>query len=348
MLAIDGAYGEGGGQLLRTAVALAAITGNPVHLRNIRARRRNPGLAAQHLTAVRAVADLCGAEVEGLALHSSELVLQPGPLRGGDYHWDVGTAGSITLVLQAALPVALRCTERVRLHITGGTDVRAAPPLDYFRHLFLPLLARMGVQVELRVLRRGYYPRGGGAVEVDVWPCPALRPLQLDSCGALRALVGHAHVANLPAHIVERMGAAAAQGLAGIPLQMDAKTLEHNEAIGTGGALVLVAHMAHTMLAAGVTAERGVPAEQLGAQAAEALRTTLSSGATLDVHAADQLLIYMALAHGVSRYKVQEFSSHARTTLWLLEQFLPLQVRIEAAGALTVVEVQPEHRGRAA
>lgn len=309
MLDIDGAYGEGGGQLLRTAVALAAITGNPVHLRNIRARRRNPGLAAQHLTAVRAVAELCGANVEELTLHSGELVLYPGPLRGGDYHWDVGTAGSITLVLQAALPVALRCTERVRMRITGGTDVRAAPPLDYFRYVFLPLLARMGTQIELRVLRRGYYPRGGGAVEVAVSPCHALRPLQLNDCGTLQELIGYAHVANLPAHVIERMSAAAAQGLAGMPFRLDAKMLGHSEAIGAGGALVLVAHMAHTTLAAGVTAERGVPAEQLGAQAAEALRTTLVSGATLDVHAADQLLVYMALAHGISRYRVQELTS---------------------------------------
>ena len=129
---VDGAYGEGGGQLLRTSVALAGITGRSVHLRNIRARRVNPGLAPQHLAAVKAVASLCGAEVDGLELHSREIWFRPGPLRGGQFDFPVGTAGSITLVLQAVLPVAVMCPERTSMRITGGTDVRAAPPLDYF------------------------------------------------------------------------------------------------------------------------------------------------------------------------------------------------------------------------
>ena len=141
MLEIDGSYGEGGGQLLRTSVALSAITGQSVHLRHIRARRTNPGLAPQHLAAVKAVASLCGAEAKGLEVKSQEIVFRPGPLRGGEFHFSVGTAGSISLVLQAALPVAVSSGERIQMTVSGGTDVRAAPPMDYLRHVLLPLLS---------------------------------------------------------------------------------------------------------------------------------------------------------------------------------------------------------------
>jgi RNA 3'-terminal phosphate cyclase (ATP)/RNA 3'-terminal phosphate cyclase (GTP) len=151
MRAIDGSYGEGGGQLLRTAVALATITGQAVHLYNIRAKRSNPGLAAQHLTAVKAVAALCGAEAQGLETRSREIFFRPGPLRGDCFNFAVGTAGSITLVLQAALPVAVACGAKLQINISGGTDVRAAPPLDYFRHVLLPLLSSIGVRAKNRL-----------------------------------------------------------------------------------------------------------------------------------------------------------------------------------------------------
>ena len=177
MREIDGSYGEGGGQLLRTSVVLAAITGLPVHMYNIRAKRSNPGLAPQHLTAVKAVAALCNAQTEGVEVKSQEIIFRPGPLRGGEYDFPVGTAGSVTLVLQAALPAAMACGEKLRMRISGGTDVRAAPPLDYFRYVLLPLVYSMGARAKIEVLLRGYYPRGGGKVVVDVEPCLPLRPL---------------------------------------------------------------------------------------------------------------------------------------------------------------------------
>lgn len=340
MREIDCAYGEGGGQLVRTAVALAALTDTGVHLHHMRAGRSKPGLAAQHLTAIRAVGDVCGAHIEGLALGATEIVFRPGALRAGDYEWDVGTAGSITLVLQAVLPAALACDATVHLRIIGGTDVRAAPPLDYFRHVLLRLIARMGADVRLTVRRRGYYPRGGGAVEVEVRPGLSLRALRLETPGALQRITAYAHVSNLPAHIVERMDAAARASLAHWPLTSMPAVLGRDEAIGRGGALALVAEMEHTCLAAAVTAERGVSAEQLGTEAARALRAELESGATLDVHAADQLLIYMALARGTSCFYARESSSHARTTLWLLEQLLGLRYRVIAAGSLVRVELE--------
>ncbi len=342
MLELDGSHGEGGGQLLRTACALAAITGTAVRLRNIRARRSPPGLAPQHLMAVQAVAELSGARVEKLALRSPEIVFRPSPLRGGSFRFDVGTAGAITLVLQACLPVAVAGPAPVSMIITGGTDVRAAPPLDYFRFVLLPLLERLGLELTLDVKRRGYYPRGGGEIEVRVTPGARPEPLRLEAPGALRKIEGLAHCANLPAHIAERMRRAALHGLAPYPAEIDTRVLARAEAIGPGGAIVLWARREHALLGTGAVAEHGVPAEHLGERAARELRAEIESGATLDVHAADQLLVYLARARGDSHFLVREFSSHARTKLWVLEQFLPLRHEVSAVGALTRVAIFPQ------
>lgn len=327
MLVIDGCYGEGGGQLLRTAVALAAITGTAVTITNVRARRANPGLAAQHLTAMSAVATLCDAEVEGLALKSQRLVFRPRRLRGGDFRFDVGTAGSITLVLQALLPAMIHCGERVRVNISGGTDVRAAPPLDYFQHVLLTLLGRMGPRVRCELQRRGYYPRGGGEVAVAVEP-GSLHALQLEHAGKLKTLHGNAHVANLPAHIAERMRGAAIAPLRKFGISESAvgtRVLGNEAAYGPGGAIVLWAETERTVLGAGRVAQRGVRAEQLGMDVGNELAADIGAGVSLDVHASDQVLVYLALASGESRFTTRILSSHAQTTIWLIEQFLPLR-----------------------
>lgn len=341
MRAIDGAYGEGGGQLLRTACALSAITGEPIRLNNIRARRTPAGLAPQHLTAVKAVAALCDAQVEGLELNSTELLFRPGRLRGGEFSFDVGTAGSVTLVLQALLPAVLACDVPVRIHLTGGTDIRAAPPLDYLRFVLLPLLAKMGAHVELALQRRGYYPRGGGVIAVHVVPKP-LTALRLDERGPISEICGVAHVSNLPAHIVTRMHQTAAEVLKGIaPINIADQVLGRDQAVGQGGALVLWARTADTLLGGAEVAQRGIPAERIAAVAAEALRAEIHTGATLDIHATDQMLIYCALARGSSCFLTHALSSHAQTALWLLQQFFSLQVGTQPAGECTRVDIVP-------
>lgn len=327
MLRIDASYGEGGGQLVRSAVALAAITGQAVRVDNVRIKRDKPGLAPQHLAAVRAVAALCSAHCEGLELRAQTFSFSPGRLRGGEFRFDVGTAGSVTLVLQALLPVLLCAPGPGRVIVSGGTDVRAAPPLDYFRRVLLELLRQMGATVGCRVLRRGYYPRGGGEVEVSVEPA-RWQPLQWLEPGALVSVEGVAHVANLPLSIAERMRDAAATRLAdlGSPARFDAVVLGPEEAIGTGGAVVCWARRRHAVLGAARVAERGVRAEVLGEAAGAELAADLAAGVTLDIHAADQALIYLALAGG--RFSARVLSSHARTAMWLIEQFMP--VRFEA------------------
>lgn len=341
MITIDGSHGEGGGQLVRLGCALSALTGRPIRLHGVRARRDPPGLAPQHLAAVQAVAQLCNAETEGLALRAQEFTFRPGSIQGGDYRFDVGTAGSITLVLQAVLPVALAAPAASTFHILGGTDVRAAPSFDYFRYIFVPLLQRLGLDVRVRLVRRGYYPRGGGAAEVRVLPGRP-GPLALDTPGVLQELGGIAHVANLPAHIVERMQHTAVQVLAEHGrARIEPQLLGHAEAIGQGGAIVLWARLENTLLGGSEVAQRGIPAERIAEHAAHALSEELRAGVTLDIHAADQLLIYLALAGRPSHFTARAYSSHAQTTAWLIEQFLPVRVTAGPAVAGQRIAVTP-------
>lgn len=348
MLEIDGAHGEGGGQMVRMAVALAAASARGVVLHDVRAKRDKPGLAPQHLAAVRAVAALCDAQVEGLELRSTALRFVPGALRGGEFRVDVGTAGSITLVLQALLPAMVAARRPFSVTVTGGTDVRQAPPIDYFAHVLAPLLARMGIGCEAQVLRRGYYPRGGGEVRLALHAA-AVHPLVLDTPAPSIAIDGVVHVANLPEHIAVRMREAALERLAGATAreaQIATVVLGPEAAVGTGGAIVVWARARDRVLGAGRVAERGVRAETLGAAVGEELAADLAAGASVDLHAADQLLVYMALAGG-GAYLARAVTSHARTAMWLIEQFLPVRFAVVAHGPLVRVSVEPGRSGTA-
>lgn len=344
-LEVDGAYGEGGGQLLRTAVALSAITRREILVQHIRARRRPSGLAPQHVAAVRAVAALCHADTEGLEPRSSSLRFEPRALRGGHHRIDVGTAGSVTLVLQAMLPVMLAAGKSVSATINGGTDVRKAPAADYFAHVLLPLLSRIGARVDFAVVKRGYYPAGGGEVRVAVEPS-VLRPVALDRPGDLVAIEGLAHVADLPLDIALRMRDAALRALAAVPgsaPRIETCLLSNEAAFGHGGAIAVWARTENSVLGASRVAERGVRAETLGAAVGEALATDLASGASIDVHAADQLLVYLALAGGGS-YTTRVLTAHAHTAMRLIEQFLPIRFMVRETGGLVHVAVVPTAR----
>ena len=329
MIEVDGAHGEGGGQLVRNAAALAAITGKAAVVTDIRAKRPKPGLAAQHVAALRAVAAVANAEIEGLEVGSRRIVVKPGTLAGGKHRVDVGSAGSVTLVLQAALPAALRAPEPTEFHVIGGTDVKWSPPLDYFRFVFLPLLARMGGHVTIDVRRRGYFPRGGGEISVTVTPCPEFHPLSAEPPGALKRVRGIAHAANLPEHVTQRMKTAAAREFVGVAeVKIDEERVGPERAFSPGGAVVLWTEHENTVLGASALAERGVPADRLGVAAAQEVLADLKAHVSLDVHAADQVMMYGALANGESRFSAREASGHAETTMWLLQKFL--EVRFEA------------------
>jgi RNA 3'-phosphate cyclase len=321
-------------------VALSAVTGTPIRVVNARVKRGNPGLAPQHLAAVRAVAEVCAAETEGLELRTVSFTFSPRRLKGGAYRFDIGTAGSVTLVLQALIPALLASGEPARVLVTGGTDIRQAPPADYLAEVMGRHLARMGARLNFSVARRGYYPRGGGEMAVEVLPA-ALRPLRLPAPGALRRLDGAAHVANLPAHIAERMRSATLAGLGPFAesARIVTRVLGNADAIGRGGSIAVWAESEHSVLGAGRVAQLGVRAETLGEAVGRELRADLEAGATADVHAADQLPVYLALAGGESSFTSRELTSHALTAMWLIGRFLPLRFVTDREGALHRVRV---------
>ncbi|MFQ5838448.1 MAG: RNA 3'-terminal phosphate cyclase, partial [Thermoplasmata archaeon] len=339
---VDGSYGEAGGQIFRMALALSSLAGEDVRVMNIRAGRPKPGLARQHITAAKAVASVSSADADGLQLGSSEVVFRPGTLTGGRFELDVGTAGSVTLVLQACLLPALFARAPTELRIRGGTDVRWSPPSDYFQRVFLRLLERMGIHVEMRVLRRGYYPRGGGLVEARIEPVSSVAGLRLSVPGQVVGIRGRAHVSNLPQHVAQRMKRSALRMLVNYrEVHVEEVVYGGEEAVGPGGAVVLWAVAANTILGSSRLAEKGVRAEDVGRGAAEDLQADLEAGATLDVHAADQLLPYMALATSSSHFLVREVSGHMRTLFWLLSKFLDVEFSTEDVDGLKRVEVKP-------
>jgi RNA 3'-terminal phosphate cyclase (ATP)/RNA 3'-terminal phosphate cyclase (GTP) len=295
---------------------------------NIRLRRRVPGLAAQHAAAVHAVDALCDAQCDGVELRSTVLSFRPQRLHGGQFDIDVGTAGSIALVLQAMLPAAVATGMGVVVTIRGGTDVRAARTVDYVRLVLLPLLDRMGVHAELVVVRRGYYPKGGGEIRLALQLTSRLRPFTVQEAGPIARIEAHVHVAHLPRQIAERMERAARAELAS----------------GPGGAILLRALAERTVLGAAQVAERGVPAERLGQAAAQTLTRDMQAAATLDLHAADQLPVFLALADGVSVFRASQLSSHAATAMWLLERLTAARFEVQPAPCGVLVHVHPAAR----
>lgn len=326
-LIIDGSHGEGGGQILRSTLSLSAITGRPVRIENLRANRKKPGLAAQHLTSVRAAAMLCDAELKGAELGSQTLQFIPRkPVRSGDYSLDVaearqgGSAGAVMLVLQTLL-IPLVLTEGVSTVILrGGTHVDMSPSYDYVHDVWLPTLARMGVHAELSLVRSGWYPVGRGEVRLRIEGSGELLPLRLEHRGPLRKVTGRALAANLPAHICERMVKHARELLerAGIAAEIEAVVMK---AACPGAGLYLTAHYQNSLAGFSAQGKRGKPAEQVAEEACFALLQHYRSGAALEQHLADQLILPAALCRDESVFGVERISSHLVTNAWVVERF---------------------------
>jgi len=339
MIEIDGSEGEGGGQILRTAIALSALTKQEVRVSRIRMNRPEPGLAAQHLCAVRGVAAICNALVEGDRVGSTELVFHPKDINGGTHRLDVGTAGSITLVLQACLLSACRSKERLHLQIFGGTNVRWSPPIDFYREVLFPKLTFLGMDINIERVVRGFYPEGGGSVEVTLMPNTMLKPWTCLERGELESIEGTCFAQNLPYHVCQRMTAAASKAFLGHGVAFE---LERGRGISTGAGCFVLARYSHTILSGDALGERGMPAENVGENAAKALRSEMGSAATLDLHTADQLLPYLALANGASTFVVREMSGHLQTQINLIERFLPVEIEARTLEGGLRVEVRPQ------
>jgi RNA 3'-terminal phosphate cyclase (ATP) len=346
MIIIDGSYGEGGGQVLRTSLTLAMMTGQTVQIEHIRAGRPKPGLAAQHLTAVRAAAAICDATVNGDEIGSQRLRFQPSTLpRAGEYSFDVaqirgaGSAGSVSLVFQTVfLPLAL-ARGMSQLVLYGGTHVAWSPPFHYLTEVYLPTLAQLGLNATLELKQWGFYPVGGGEIVAQIdGNAPGVRPASFTERGLLRRVWGMGVVSNLPSHIPQRMANRARNLLAEAGLKADVEA-RRVRAKGPGAGLVVFMEYENGVRA-GFTAygRKGVPAEHVAEAACQDLLRFHRSNAAVDMRLADQLTLPLAVAAGVSRFTTCRVTEHLRTNIWVVEQFA--QARFERTG--TTITVIPQ------
>ena len=349
MIVIDGAHGEGGGQVLRTSLTLSMLTQMPVEIQNIRAGRPKPGLAAQHLTAVRAAQAICAASVSGDEMGSQWLCFRPGSSpRGGDYTFDVaqvrgaGSAGAISLVLQTILvPLALAANPS-HLVLRGGTHVPWSPAFHYLTDVYLPTLSRMGIDAKLELNRWGFYPAGGGVMTAHiVGGASGVRPLTLTERGEERRIWGTAVVSNLPSHIPQRMANRARNLLAQEGLKADLKA-QRVRATGPGAGIFLVVEHENG-IRAGFSAygRKGLPAEQVAKAAVRDLLQHRQREAPVDMHLADQLIGPLSLADGRSAFTACRLTEHLRTNIWVVEQFTQTRFALRE----TSVTVMPAGAG---
>jgi len=328
MIQIDGSQGEGGGQILRSSLALSAATGQPFRVTAIRAGRAKPGLMRQHLTSIAAVQALCSAEVVGAHAGSQELEFRPGPVRGGEFTFSIGTAGATGLVLQAILPPLLTAPEPSRITIGGGTHAKGAPPFDFVEKSLLPLLNRMGPTITARLETHGFYPAGGGRIVVDVSPVAKLAPLEIHERGeslSRRATILHS---QLGFGIADRELAILRAKLGWEVGPQDVR--QPRPSFGPGNAIVLEAAFAGITEVFSSFGEMGRSAEAVAEEAAGQVHAYLSSRAPVGPYLADQLMVPMALAGGGS-FTATGLTPHAMTNTEIIRAFLPLRIRAETA-----------------
>lgn len=338
MIEIDGSYGEGGGQIIRTALALSTITGKSFKALKIRAGREKSGLKAQHLTCIKALKKIADAKTSSVEIGSDTLEFIPGKIKAGKFEIDIGTAGSITLLLQAVLLPCFFAPKKITLRITGGTCGKWQAPVEYFQNVLLPHLQRLAKKIDFKILKRGYYPRGGGVVELSVNPKKNLegtKIIELVERGELVQIKGvsYAEKSLEKASVAERQAQAAREflGKYGVPINI---SKEYGEALNPGSGIVLWAvfasedHLNPVRLGGDSFGERGKPSEKVGRETAENLTREIEAGAPVDRHLADQLIPLMGLLPG-SRVKAAEVSKHVESNIYAVEKFLDVKFEIK-------------------
>jgi RNA 3'-terminal phosphate cyclase (ATP) len=334
MVLIDGSFGEGGGQVLRTSLALSCALGKPMEITNIRKSRKNPGLRPQHRTAVLAAASITGAEVSGAELSSTALQFRPNRTSGGSYRFDVaeqqGSAGSASLVLQTILLPLCFAEQPSEVMVNGGTHVPWSPPFHYLSTIVGPLLDRLGARIELSIESWGWYPIGNGRVSARIMPSPALRPLTLTDRGGLERITGISAVSNLPGHIATRQRDRAIAVLSRQGLDAFIETLSATSP-GKGSFLFLAAEFEHVSAGFSGLGAIGKRAEEVADEACDGLLSHLRSKGALDPHLADQIVPWLAFCQGTSEFTTSCVTRHLLTNLWVVRQFMDVDVQVEGS-----------------
>lgn len=343
MLYIDGSYGEGGGQILRTSLSLSAITGQPIQIYNIRAGRNKPGLAAQHLTAVRAVATICNAKVQGDALGSVNLEFIPGgAVKPGSYTFDVSearegrSAGAVTLVLQTVLLPLVLANGDSQVTLRGGTHVIHSPTITYLQQVYLPTLHRMGVKTEVELNTWGWYPQGGGEAQLFV-SGGSISGIHLMKRGDLQQVRGLAVVTQLPSHIPQRMASRAENLLRAENLKVAVQPI-HAKGVAPGAGLFLTAEYEQSLAGFSSLGRINLPAEKVAETACEEFLKFHETSAPVDEHLADQLLLSAALALSKSEYRTAAVTTHLTTNAWVIEQFGLARITVDEEKKTVTVE----------
>ncbi len=342
MIELDGSHGEGGGQILRTALTLSILTGRPFKLANVRANRKPPGLRPSHVMSVKAASDICRARYKGGSVGSSTLYFEPGDVKAGKYHFSIGTAGATGLVLHTVyLPLALRGSADSELTITGGTHVSTSPCYHYNATTWAAYLKRMGIEVTTEMVRPGFYPRGGGEIRATIRPCSRVRGLRFMDCPELTTAGGFSAVAGLP----ERQQDIARRQSRRLAFRFKQEGIESHipDEFWPGGpgtvaaALFRQAPVPTLFFSVG---ERGKPAEAVADDAADLALAFRETKAPVDLHAADQIILPLALSPDPSEYRTSEVTRHLTTNIAVIRRFLDRDISIEGEeGATGVVRI---------
>ncbi len=327
VIEIDGSYGEGGGQILRTALAFSTILKQPIRITRIRAGRKHPGLQPQHLKSIEALTTLSNSYAEGNQIGSKTITFFPGEIVPGRYEFDIGTAGSVTLLLQAILlPLSLSQGES-RLILKGGTHVEWSPPFHYLTEILLPTLARMGVQVEVELQRWGWYPRGGGQIDLKIEPARRLTPILFNQRGAIKRIYGLSAISNLPKHVAERQREQALRRIEReCHFEAEIEVLPDIPSKDQGSFLFIVVESEGGKAGFSSLGRRGKRAESVGDEVVDALKDYIVSDACLDAHLPDQLVPFLAIAHGQSSFTTTRVTEHLLTNLWVIQHFLNISL----------------------
>jgi RNA 3'-phosphate cyclase len=332
LILVDGSLLEGGGQILRMAISYSAVLGVPVRIVNIRAGRTPPGLRPQHLTTLKAVKEICNGEADGLSAGSMEVKFRPGRPKGGSYSFDIGTAGSISLLLQCIAPIASFADSPAEMRIRGGTAVRWSPPIRILSSVVWEAFREMGFTGRLTVRREGFYPRGGGSVDVSVKPVVELGSLRAESVDRVPRVEGVSVCGRLPRHVAERQARSAERVLeeAGIDSEVSIAVAEGDNApLSPGSVLSLWAISSpKVFIGASSLGERGKPAERVGEEAANSLVDELRVEATVDQHTADNLILWCSLAGGQSTFTTSTLTNHTKTAIEMARLFTGVEFTV--------------------